>query len=83
MTTDEARSDARRGPITRYGVRKDVQHSLSRIRTDLDSFADAEAYALMTSGYRMADFELKESGLDFGEATAHPGDWRFLALEPR
>jgi len=33
-------------------IRKDVQERLAAIRTDLDSFTDQEAYALMTSGYR-------------------------------
>ena len=35
-----------------------MQERLAGLRTDLDSFSDAEAYALMLSGYRMADAEL-------------------------
>jgi predicted acylesterase/phospholipase RssA len=42
---------------TRYGVLKHVQRKLSALRTDLDSFTDQEAYALMLSGYRMVDLE--------------------------
>jgi len=36
---------------TEYGIRKDIQELLAGVRTDLDSFSDTEAYALMTSGY--------------------------------
>jgi hypothetical protein len=46
---------------TDYGIIKEVQKKLAAIRTDLDSFCDTEAYALMTSGYRMADFEFKKA----------------------
>ena len=36
---------------------KEIQGRLAGIRTDLDTFSDAEAYALMLSGYRMTGFE--------------------------
>ena len=39
---------------TSYGVDRDVQRQLSNVRTDLDSFTDVEAYALMADGYLMA-----------------------------
>ena len=42
-------------PVTSYGISKEVQRRLSAIRTDLDSFTDLEAGALMASGYHMAD----------------------------
>lgn len=38
--------------LLRYGVMKKIQKGLSEVRTDLDSFNDLEAYALMYSGYR-------------------------------
>jgi predicted acylesterase/phospholipase RssA len=38
-------------PVTRYGIRKEVQQRLAMMRTDLDSFTDVEAFALMNSGY--------------------------------
>ena len=45
----------RRGAtLTTYGMPKDIQGELAGLRTDLDTFSDAEAYALMLSGYRMA-----------------------------
>jgi hypothetical protein len=38
-----------------------VQSRIARIRTDLDSFSDTEAYTLMLSGYRMMSREAVES----------------------
>ena len=39
--------------LTRYGIVKSFQEKIANIRTDLDSFSDTEAYALMTSGCNM------------------------------
>ena len=72
---------ARRGPLTRYGIRKDVQASLAAIRTDLDSFYDVEAFALMTSGYRMTEYEFPKFIQGFSAAETVRPSWRFLALE--
>ena len=44
--------------LTSYGVDKGVQRCLAAIRTDLDSFSEAEAYALMTSAYLMTETAL-------------------------
>ncbi|MFB2348480.1 patatin-like phospholipase family protein [Priestia megaterium] len=53
-------------PSEVYGVNEEVQILLSRIRTDLDSFSDAEAFSLMYDGYKMIEFELnKKSIKDF------------------
>jgi predicted acylesterase/phospholipase RssA len=38
-----------------FGVSEDAQRLLSRVRTDLDSFSDTEAFALMLDGYLMTD----------------------------
>jgi predicted acylesterase/phospholipase RssA len=54
--SDEARPAARRGVLTQYGIQKPVQRLLSGIRTDLDSFTELEAYSLMVSGYRQAEW---------------------------
>jgi len=59
-------------------VRKDVQRLLADIRTDLDSFCDAEAHALMTSGYKMTTHNLKERG--FG-ASRQKQDWEFEYID--
>ena len=77
---DDALPVERRGPLTRYGVFKTVQKLLAGIRTDLDSFSDSEAYALMMSGYRMADYEVRDK-LGVLPASAERNDqWRFFAI---
>jgi predicted acylesterase/phospholipase RssA len=67
---------------TRYGIAKDVQQLLSALRTDLDSFSEAEAYALMTSGYRMTEFQFKQEKCveEFFEPT-ETEPWKFLEIE--
>src|SRR5581483_10808882 len=85
----DASADARpaelRGPVTRYGVRKDIQQRLAAVRTDLDSFTDGEAYALMASGYFMTEYELARSVTAFGrfesEQLNRRSAWRFLDFE--
>ena len=79
-SSDEAQPLELRGPATRYRILKRVQTLLAGIRTDLDSFAEGEAYALMTSGYRMIEAEfarLSEQTLTADSATG----WRFLGIE--
>ncbi len=44
--------------LTEYGINREVQRRLARVRTDLDAFTDAEAFTLMYSGYKMSAFEL-------------------------
>lgn len=79
--TADARPPQRRGLLTYYGIPKVVQERLAAVRTDLDSFTDAEAYALMLSGYRMVehDFHRCIAGFPAGDGTAVP--WRFLEVE--
>jgi MinD-like ATPase involved in chromosome partitioning or flagellar assembly/predicted acylesterase/phospholipase RssA len=79
--SDEARPIERRGVLTTYGIRKDVQQRLAAIRTDLDSFNDAEAYALMTSGYRMAEEEFAKCIKDFPVSSGAQPQWGFLTIE--
>jgi predicted acylesterase/phospholipase RssA len=80
--SDDSRPAYRRGPLTRYGIAKDVQELLAGVRTDLDSFSDIEAFALMTSGYRMTEHEFKFSKcVDGFFAPAEPHKWDFLAVE--
>ena len=81
--SDDARPIDQRGIFTRFGLRKDVQGLLADIRTDLDSFSEIEAFALMTSGYRMAQFEFKRSlESRFPASPGTPVGWKFLAAEP-
>ena len=70
----------RDNPLTDYGIRKDIQTLLAGVRTDLDSFSDIEAYALMTSGYRAMGQDascLQGIPMDSGP----PSDWDFLKVE--
>jgi predicted acylesterase/phospholipase RssA len=80
--SDDSRPAYRRGPLTRYGIAKDVQELLAGVRTDLDSFSDVEAFALMTSAYRMTEHEFRYSKCieGFTEPT-EPYAWDFLAVE--
>lgn len=64
-----------------YKVPRKVQERLANIRTDLDSFADMEAYALMTSGYRMTESEFGDSIKGFSEPPEDRPTWHFLAVE--
>jgi predicted acylesterase/phospholipase RssA len=73
-----------RPPLTGYGVQRHVQRQLAAVRTDLDSFTEVEAYALMTSGYLMAGQALAEQGI-LGFSIEPPAEqqWKFLAIRPR
>ena len=64
---------------TSYGVRCDVQRLLAGIRTDLDSFSDAEADALMFSAYKMTA-EAARSLPFVGEREPAAEAWRFLRI---
>ncbi len=80
--TDDARPASRQGVLTRYGLLKDVQKKVAELRTDLDSFSEAEAFALMLSGYRMTEhaFKHEESLRAFPSEEGSPEDWRFLRV---
>ncbi len=90
--SDEARPHYERGILTSYKILKEIQEEVAGIRTDLDSFSDQEAYALMTSGYRMAEHEFKQQFKNFPTFKAEepdkadePGkadepEWHFLRV---
>lgn len=71
-----------RGNLTRYGLSKQMQQRLAGVRTDLDSFCDAEAYALMTSGYCMTEYCFPQNILGFKSSSPGRAKWTFLATEP-
>jgi hypothetical protein len=82
QASDDARPPSSRGTQTRYGIDKKLQELLSGIRTDLDSFSDAEAYALMTSGYRMTEYQFKnEKCVEGFSAPLQPEKWKFMEIE--
>ena len=63
-------------------MRRDVQALLAGIRTDLDSFSDCEADALMLSGYLMARTGFANSILNFPVSSKPEAQWRFRSIEP-
>jgi len=70
--------------VTSFGVERRVQTHLARMRTDLDSFSDTEAFALMADGYLMTkrtfdQLDRQEAGWTEGLAYPSKG-WRFAAL---
>jgi predicted acylesterase/phospholipase RssA len=70
---------------TAYGVRQDIQKLLAELRTDLDTFTDAEAYALMMSGYLMIGHAVATDGsaspaLAGIASAAAPQRWNFLSV---
>jgi predicted acylesterase/phospholipase RssA len=81
--SDEARPAARRGIETSYGLSKEIQRLLSAIRTDLDSFTEIEAFALMTSGYQQTDAAMdKVPGATTVTCVEPEEPWRFLRIKP-
>jgi len=80
--SDDSRPANRRGPLTSYGIAKDIQKLLAGVRTDLDSFSDVEAFALMSSAYRMTEHAFKYSNCV--EGFPEPDEqfrWDFLEVE--
>jgi predicted acylesterase/phospholipase RssA len=78
--SEDARPQERRGVLTTYGIHKEVQERVAAIRTDLDSFSDAEAFALMTSGYLMTKLEFSKAIPGIAEPDGMRPQWRFLAV---
>ena len=78
---DDPRPRELRGPLTRYRINKKMQERLSGVRTDLDSFCDAEAYALMTSGYCMTEYCFPKYIPAFKPPIDEREQWKFLDAE--
>lgn len=69
-------------PLTPYGIQREIQRRLAAVRTDLDSFSDAEAYALMCSGYLMSEHALaNDAVLGFDVPQRERKKWKFLQVE--
>ena len=82
INTYEAQKSKQNHPLTRYGISKKIQKLLSCIRTDLDCFSDIEAFALMTSAYKMTDYSFAYGDCLQGFAIeTDPVDWNFLKVE--
>lgn len=66
--------------LTSYGIRCDIQQRLAAVRTDLDSFTDVEAFALMNSGYHaMCDAADSLQAFPLVRDRTHP--WAFRQLD--
>lgn len=63
--------------MTNYNVRRDIQTLLARVRTDLDSFSNCEADALMLSGYLMTSTDFDICLPDFPVQRGFAHAWRF------
>ncbi|MCK9605888.1 MAG: patatin-like phospholipase family protein [Methylomonas sp.] len=57
---DNPTPEPQRPHCTDYGIDRSQQRRLAQIRTDLDTFTEVEAYALMASGYAMTKHQLSE-----------------------
>jgi predicted acylesterase/phospholipase RssA len=79
---DEGLPDRRPEPLLGYGVHRDIQDALARLRTDLDSFSDAEAHGLMCSAYLMTRWALARDDRPFARRPDRSADWKFLTIEP-
>jgi predicted acylesterase/phospholipase RssA len=66
-----------------YGMPVAVQRRLAAVRTDLDAFHLAEAYALMSSGYRMADAYVAAAFPGTASPPVVPRErWFFQQIDP-
>lgn len=67
----------------KFGVPQETQEALSRIRTDLDSFTEVEAYSLMLDAYLMSEAELRVLGEFISRPTSENDcRWRFMQVKP-
>jgi predicted acylesterase/phospholipase RssA len=80
--SEASRPPEERGPLTPYGVDRVVQRELAALRTDLDSFSDLEAFALMASAYAMTRHEFPDAVKRFLAPADGSIPWSFqLALQ--
>ena len=69
--------------ITGYGINTQYQGALAAIRTDLDSFTDNEAHALMLSGYRMTEKYFSLAMPEWYQKGTTSEPWGFLKINAR
>lgn len=80
--------------LQEFGIRRGTQSRLADVRTDLDSFCELEAAALMTQGYVVSDRRVEhvaaridraegERELDLGDVAHSKAErWPFLHIYP-
>lgn len=64
---------------TYYNINQQVQYLLSKIRTDLDSFTEIEAYSLMYSGYSMTKAKIQSNYLLSPKFKSQ--EWDFMRIK--
>jgi NTE family protein len=73
-------------PSSAFGVDARVQDLLSKVRTDLDSFTEVEAYSLMLNGYLVAGAVLPQAPdiarLVSAKVQVGEEHWQFQRLAP-
>jgi hypothetical protein len=74
INCDNPSPDSPSPHFTDYGIDRSQQRRLAEVRTDLDSFTEVEAYALMASGYLMTDKQLKDLDQQH-KKEGKPGTW--------
>lgn len=80
--TQDPSDPPRQDPLLGYGIQRDIQRRLAAVRTDLDSFSDAEGWSLMASGYLMTKSALGQPILGFDLEPATPHAWKFQQVLP-
>jgi predicted acylesterase/phospholipase RssA len=78
--SDETLFGKNKMQLTSYGIRKDLQRHLAAIRTDLDTFNDTEALALMYSGYAMTNAEFNKGISGFTGSPVKNFSWNFFCM---
>lgn len=82
QSADLAAGDVADDKLTPYRMDRNVQQLLAANRTDLDAWSEAEAYALMLSGYLMTKYSLGQSTSALPIPTEVPNvDWGFLRID--
>lgn len=78
--------DEPRSECESFGVLTEVQHLLSKVRTDLDSFTEVEAYSLMLDGYLVSGHVVSRTEafkpLVRSAEELPAEDWRFMEIKP-
>jgi NTE family protein len=64
----------------RFDIDPRVQRLLSRVRTDLDSFSQVEAYSLMVDGYRQTGPNVDHLQVEGATPLSSRGQWRFESV---
>jgi len=70
--------------VQAFGFDPQVQENLSKMRTDLDSFTEVEAYSLMLNGYVMSQISLenlRKAAVQQAQPQEPSTGWKFLAVK--